>query len=178
MINDRWLVREPEKLYELQYSSFAIPPSIYNFKCYWHLERMRESYAFAVYFVITDSLFFCLLPVIISTFSLVRFIQELQKSNEFCQSATGGGGPNSKQRGIWSLSRTVFALDGVAFLLCLILIFIFTIYWLIIDPNGVFLFETAHYLNCFFVVVVNCYFLTRKFGNLAKIIDSLFGAKR
>ena len=73
-INDRFLIREPEKLYELQFSSLTIPPSIYNFKCYFHLERIRESYGFVIYFVITDSIFY-LVPVIISTFSLARFSQ-------------------------------------------------------------------------------------------------------
>ena len=78
MINDRFLLRQTEKVYELQHSSFAIPPSIYNFRCYDHLERMRESYAFVVYFVITDSLFY-LVPIIVSTFCLVRFFQEFRQ---------------------------------------------------------------------------------------------------
>ena len=73
-INDRFLIREPDKLYELQFSSLAIPPSIYNFKCYPHLSRMRESYGFVLYFVITDSLFY-LIPIIITTFSFIRFVK-------------------------------------------------------------------------------------------------------
>ena len=46
---------------------------LYNFKCYYHLEMMRESYAFIVYFVITDSLFY-LIPIIVSTFTLVSLL--------------------------------------------------------------------------------------------------------
>ena len=86
MINDRILLRQTEKVYELQHSSFAIPPSIYNFRCYAHLERMRESYAFVVYFVITDSLFY-LVPIVVSTFCLVRFFQELRQSLDFRRQA-------------------------------------------------------------------------------------------
>ena len=73
MINSQRLIREAEKLYELQYSSFAIPPSVYNIRCYPHLEAMRESYAFVIYFVITDSLFY-LIPAVVSTVSLFRFV--------------------------------------------------------------------------------------------------------
>ena len=32
MINDRFLLRHTEKIYELQHTSFAMPPSIYNFR--------------------------------------------------------------------------------------------------------------------------------------------------
>ena len=59
---------------------------------------MRESYAFVAYFVITDSLFY-FIPIIVSTFSLFRFFQNLQKSFEFQHriregkgEAGGGGG--------------------------------------------------------------------------------------
>ena len=82
IINARFFMREPEQLYELQYSSFAIPESLYNFRCYHHLEKMRESYAFVLYFVVTDSLFY-FVPIIVCSFSLVRFAQELKKSLDF-----------------------------------------------------------------------------------------------
>ena len=82
LLNNHFGLREPEQLYELQYSSFAIPESLYNFRCYHHLEKMRESYAFVLYFVITDSLFY-FVPIVVCSFSLVRFVQELKKSLDF-----------------------------------------------------------------------------------------------
>ena len=45
----------------------------------------------------------------------------------------------------------------------------FTIYWLIIDSEAVFLFETAYYLNIFFILVVSFYFTMRTLGLWAKI---------
>ena len=106
MINERFLMREPEKLYELQFSSFANPPRAYNFKCYHHLEKMRESSAFLVYFVITDSLF-CFFPLVICAFSLVRFFQELKKSVDFHQRMAGESKPAQlKIRGDHDLNST------------------------------------------------------------------------
>ena len=175
-VNDRFLLREPEQLYELQFSSFAIPPTLFSFECYHHLEDMRESYAFVIYFVITDALFY-LIPVIVCTFSLVRFVQELQKSLDFQQRATnsgGGGKMKKKKKGLWNLSRSVFALDSLAFLVSLLAIICFTIYWLVVDPDAVFLFETAHYLNTFSIMVISFYFLIKKFGILAKVVNSMY----
>ena len=137
---------------------------------------MRESYAFVIYFVITDALFY-LIPVIVCTFSLVRFVQELQKSLDFQQRATnsgGGGKMKKKKKGLWNLSRSVFALDSLAFLVSLLAIICFTIYWLVVDPDAVFLFETAHYLNTFSIMVISFYFLIKKFGILAKVVNSMY----
>ena len=168
-INDQFLVRQTEKIYELQHSSFAIPPSIYNFRCYEHLERMRESYVFVVYFVITDSLFY-FVPIIVSTFCLVRFFQELQKSLDFQRSSSARSQSATKQkRGLWTLSRSVFAFDCLSFLLSLIVIICFTIYWVVIDSDAVFLFETAHCLNVFLIIVVSVYFSLRTIGLWIKI---------
>ena len=170
MINDRILLRQPEKLYELQHSSFAMPPYISNYECRPHMEKMRESYAFVVYFVMTDSLFY-FIPIIISTFSLVRCFQELQKSLDFQRRSTGAGADRKGKERLWNLSRSVFALDCVCFLLSLTLIVCFTIYWLIVDSEGIFLFETAHFLNTFFILVVSFCFMARKFGLWLKIFN-------
>ena len=194
-------MREPDKLYEFQYTSFAIPPSLYSFECYHHLEMMRESYAFVFYFVVTDSLFY-LIPAAVSAFSIVRFLQKLQKSldfqNRMIAGNGGGGGGGSgreggggegggagggigsdaagkkKKKSLWTLSRSVFALDALAFLLTLLTLICFTIYWLVVDPDAVFLFETVHYLNTFFVIVVSLYFVLRTFGLWAKIFNSIY----
>ena len=164
-INDGLFVREPEKLYELQYSSFAIPPYLYNFRCYPHLEWMRESYAFVLYFVIADSLYY-VVPIIISIYSLVRFGQEMEKFVNFqCQSST--------QRKLWTITRVIFTWDSFIFLLALLIMLCFTVYWLVVDPEAVFLFETSHYLNTFLIIIISTYFLLRKIGHLAKIIESL-----
>ena len=176
-INDRFLIREPEQLYELQFSSFSIPPSLYNFQCYPHLEKMRESYAFVLYFVFADSLFY-FVPIIVCTFSLVRFVQELKKSLDFqrraANTAATATSANRKQRAFWNVSRSVFILDTVTFLLALLVIICFTIYWLVVDPDAVFLFETVHYLSTFFTIVISLYFFVRKIGILAKIANSLY----
>ena len=168
MINDQFLLRHTEKIYELQHTSFAIPPSIYNFRCYVHLERMRESYVFVVYFVITDS-FFYLIPVIVSTFSLVRFFQELQKSLNFQRKSVSG----SKSGDFWTLPRLVLALDCFFLLLSLLTIVCFAIYWLVVDPESVFLFESAHYLNIFTILVISFYILMRNFGLVARMLSTL-----
>ena len=192
MINDKFLMREPDKMYELQYSSFAIPPSHYSFKCYHHLEMMRESYTFVLYFVVTDTLFY-LIPIAISTFSVIRFFQKLQKSIDFqnriaSESGKGGGGggkgddskgsgktkSGKKRKSLWTLSRIIFFFDTVAFLATLLILICFSLYWLVIDPNAVFLFETVHYLNTFFVIMVSVYFVLRKFGLWAKIFNSVY----
>ena len=166
-INDRFLLRHTEKIYELQHTSFAIPPAIYNFRCYVHLERMRESYVFVVYFVITDSLFY-LIPVIVSTFTLVRFFQELHKSAAFQRKAA------NKTVQFWTLSRLVLALDCFFLLISLIAIICFATYWLVVDSDAVFLFESAHYLNIFTIMVISFYLLTRTFGQLAKISSLVY----
>ena len=127
---------------------------------------MRESYAFILYFVVTDSIFY-LVPILVSTFSIVRFLQELQKSLDFQRQVS----TSANKKGLWNLTRSVFALDSIAFLLSLLTIVCFTAYWLVVDPNAVFLFETVHYLNLFFVTVVSVYFMVRKFCLLAKIFD-------
>ena len=179
LINTRFLVRETEQIYELQFSSFAIPQSLFNFRCYHHLEKMRESYAFVFYFVVCDSLFY-LIPIIVSTFSLVRFAQELQKSLDFQQRATAastastGANEKRKKKKIWNLTRSVFALDSLAFLLSLLIILCFTLYWLVIDPDAVFLFETVHYLNTFFIMVVSFYFLVRKIILSVKVFNTVY----
>ena len=174
LINSRFLVRETEQIYELQFSSLAIPQSLFNFRCYPHLEKMRESYAFVLYFVVCDSLFY-LIPIIVSTFSLVRFAQELQKSLDFQQRSTAAASAvGSKKKKIWNLTRSVFALDSLAFLLSLLIILCFTMYWLVIDPDAVFLFETVHYLNTFFIMVVSLYFLVRKIVLSVKIFNSVY----
>ena len=173
-INDKFL-REPEQLYELQYSSLAIPPSLYNFQCYAHLEYMRESYAFVVYFVICDTLF-CLIPIIVSVFSLVRFAQELQQSLDFQRKATLNS--QGEHLNFWTVKRSVFMYDYVAFLLTLLSIISFSIYWLVVDPDAVFLFETAFYLNTYFIFAVSFYFTLRKLGLCANIFHSVLHTVR
>ena len=168
MINDQFFLRHTEKIYELQHTSFAIPPSIYNFRCYSHLERMRESYVFIVYFVIADSLFY-LIPVIVSTFSLVRFFQELQKSLNFQRQSVSG-----KSGNLWTLPRLVLALDCFFLLLSLLAIVCFAVYWLVVDPESVFLFESAHYLNIFTIMVVSFYILMRNLGFIARMLLTLY----
>ena len=167
-INDRRLLRHTEKIYELQHTSFAMPPAIYNFRCYVHLERMRESYAFVVYFVITDSLFY-LIPIIISSFSLVKFFQKLQKSVRFHREST-----SQKTSHLWTLSRLMLALDCFFLLVSLMAIIIFAIYWLVVDPDAVFLFESAHYLNIFTILVIASYLLMRTFGFFAKMSSTIY----
>ena len=175
IVNDRFLLREPDQLYELQFSSLSIPPTLFSFECYYHLESMRESYAFVVYFVITDTLFY-LIPIIVCSFTLIRFAQELQKSLNFQEKATTTAANASKKRskGLWNLTRGVFAFDSLAFLLSLLTIMCFTIYWLVVDPDAVFLFETAHYLNTFFILVISFYFFLRKIGLLVKVLDYVY----
>ena len=167
-------MREPEKLYELQYSSFAIPPSLYSFECYHHLETMRESYAFVIYFVFIDSLYY-LIPIAVSSFSFVQFLRELHKSlNFYNNQATTGKNTSKKRKHLWNLSRSVLAVDVVVFWLTLLILVCFTIYWLVVDPDAVFLFETVHYLNTFFVILVSVHFSLRKFGLLAIIFNSVY----
>ena len=168
-INDKAL-REPERMYELQYSSWAIPPTLYNFKCYPHLERMRESCVFVVYFVICDSLF-CLIPIIVSVFSLVRFTQELQKSLEFRRKANVN---NKRSFNFWTVARSVFFYDYVVFLLTLLSIILFNVSWLIIDSRAVFLFETAFYINTYFVFMVSLYLSLQKLSLFLHIFYSVF----
>ena len=94
---------------------------------------------------------------------------EIQKSVQFRERATGGR--REQQTRIWNLSRTVFAFEYVSFLLSLLSLTFFNVYWLIIDSEAVFFFETAHYFNTFFIFVVSLYFLMQKFGVLAKIVN-------
>ena len=96
---------------------------------------------------------------------------ELQKSFKFQASATGGRRQQDKKKSIWNLSRSVFALDCLSFLLCLLSILCFKFYWLVIDSKAVFFNETAHYLNTFFIFVVSLYFMVRKLGIWARIIE-------
>ena len=161
-IRDRFLMREPDQLYELQFSSFSIPPTLFSFQCYPHLENMRDSYAFVIYFVVTDTLFY-IIPIFVCSFTLLRFAQELQKSLNFQEKAMTNA-DKKRKKGLWNLTRCVFAFDSLAFLLSLLTIMCFTIYWLVIDPDAVFLFETTHYLNTFFILVISFYFFLRKIG--------------
>ena len=73
---------------------------------------------------------------------------ELKKSFKFQERATGGR-RQDKKKSVWNLSRSVFALDCLSFLFCLLSILIFKFYWLVIDSKAVFFNETAHYLNTF-----------------------------
>ena len=68
----------------------------------------------------------------------------------------------------------MFVIDAVAFLLALVIIICFTIYWLVVDPDAVFLFETVHYLNTFFILVVSFYFLIQKIGILVKVANFVY----
>ena len=169
MINNQFLLRKTEEIYELQHTSFAMPPSIYNFRCHSHLEKMRDSYVFVVYFVITDSLFY-LFPIIISTFALVKFFQELQKSVDFHRKSTSVKKSNNS---LWTVSRLVLALDCGVLLACLMAIIIFATYWLVVDSDAVFLLSSAHYLNMFTIMVITFYLMMRTLGLVAKISSTL-----
>ena len=72
---------------------------------------------------------------------------------------------------LWNLSRAILAFDCFTFLLSLLLIICFTIYWLLIDSDGIFLFETAQYLNTFFLIVVISYLFVQKMVLWAKILN-------
>ena len=115
----------------------------------------------------------------------VRFFQEIRKSLEFQRRATSAApsdGRNNNdnhtskknKRKLWTVARSVWVLDSVEILLSLLTMICFTVYWLIIDPSAVFLFETVHYLNTFFVMIVSFYFTVRKFGLCAKVCDTFF----
>ena len=115
----------------------------------------------------------------------VRFFQEIRKSLDFqrrATSTTASDGRNNNdnhtgkknKRKLWTVARSVLVLDSVAFLLSLLTMICFTVYWLIIDPNAVFLFETVHYLNTFFVMIVSFYFMVRKFSLCVKVCDTFF----
>ena len=81
---------------------------------------------------------------------------------------------SKKRKHLWNLSRSVLAVDVVVFWLTLLILVCFTIYWLVVDPDAVFLFETVHYLNTFFVILVSVHFSLRKFGLLAIIFHSVY----
>ena len=111
---------------------------------------------------------------VICFLSQVRFFQELQKSLVFQRRATSGQNNHiNKKRAFWTLSRSVLALDSLAFSLSLLIIICFTGYWLVVDSHAVFLFETAHYINTFFIIVVSFYFMVRKVGLSAKVFNSM-----
>ena len=108
------------------------------------------------------------------TISIHRFAKALKRSESFRRGAQVAPAPANERNkvGFWNLARSIYALDCGAFLLTLVSLLCFTAYWLIVDPDGVFLFSTVHYLNSFLIFVVSCYFMLRKFGHWAKIINS------
>ena len=65
-------------------------------------------------------------------------------------------------------------MECLSFMASLVIIIGFTVYWLIIDPEAIFLFETAHYLNTFFILVVSSFFVIQKLGLMAKIVNSAY----
>ena len=140
--------------FELQHSSLTIPFYHISPKCTWHLDAMRDSLAFQLYFVMSD----CLIPlvaIIVITYSTLFFFLEIKKGHSFREAATGGG--NVKHRRFWTFPRIAFLLNVLVIDAILIAQVCFIIYWLIIDVNGVFMIQIIRYMELFYFYSLTFY---------------------
>ena len=132
--------------YELQHTSVALPFQHFSPMCSFHLNQMRDSLVFQIYFVMFDSIF---LIIIISVviYSTVYFFIELKKGAAFREKSSSA---SAKKQPFWTSSRIAFL--GISLLTVMVLMaqIIFAIYWLVIDFDGVFLVEIIRYFELFY----------------------------
>ena len=150
-INEQQFFQYP---FELQHSSFTIPFYHISPLCTWHLDAMRDSLAFQLYFVMSDCLI-SLGAIIVITYCTLFFFLEVKKGNSFREAATGGG--IAKRRRFWTFPRIGFLLNVLVTDAILIAQVCFIIYWLIIDVNGVFMIQIIRYTELFYFYSLTFY---------------------
>ena len=133
--------------FELQHTSIALPFQHFSPKCYFHLDQMRDSLVFQLYFVLTDCLFLVVI-IIVVIYSTVFFFLEIKKAHEFRASASSAGA--KKANTFWTLPRVGFLINAIVVVGVLIAQIIFTIFWLVIDFDGVFLVQIIRYIELFY----------------------------
>ena len=135
-----------ELTYELQHTSIAMPFQHYSPKCAFHLDKMRGSLVFQIYFVMCDCIFLIIIISLI-VYSTVYFFLELKKGVEFREKNSSARG--NKLR-FWTLPRISFLSTSLLVTAVLVAQILFTIYWLIVDFDGVFLIiEIIRYIQLF-----------------------------
>ena len=153
---------EIELLFELQHSTAAMPFYHMSPMCTFHLDSMRDSWAFQLYFVMSDCL--VLVIVIISvTYCTFFFFLEIKKSLEFRETCTVG------RRPFWTLPRLSFLFTAVLTISMLIIQISFSVYWLIIDFDGVFMIQIIRYIEIFYFYSITIYMTFLSFIKLMQL---------
>ena len=147
--------REVDFLYELQHTTMNLPFYHTSPMCSYHLDRMRGSLAYQLYFVISDCLFLVIIIISI-TYSTLFFFLEVKKCKKFRESAALGT-KNNKPRRFWTLPHLSIVFNVVLTIAVLVSQILFTVYWLIIDFDGVFLIEIIRYIELFYFYSLTFY---------------------
>ena len=153
-------------LYELQHTTNMLPFYHTSPMCTYHLDKMRGSLAFQLYFVMSDCLFLVIIIISI-TYSTLFFFLEIKKGKEFRKKATIRN--KAKQQQFWTLPRLTFIFNVVLIITVLISQIMFTVYWLIIDPDGVFLIEIIRYIELFYFYSLTFYLAVLSFIKLLQL---------
>ena len=149
-------VQQIEMEYELQHSTVALPFHQMSPECKPYPDSMRDSLAFQLYFVMSDCLLLVAVIVVI-TYSTVFFFLEMLKRNAFRASATSSA-HSQQQRAFWTLPRITYCLNVVLIDALLLTQICFTVYWLIVDFDGVFLIQIIRYIELFSFYSLTFYF--------------------
>ena len=142
-----------ELTYELQHTSIALPFQFFSPRCSFHLDQMRDSLAFQLYFVMTDCLLLVVI-IIVVVYSTVFFFLEITKAKAFREKVSTAG---AAKQVFWTLPRIAFLMNAILVVTVLLAQIIFTIYWLIIDFNGIFLIQIIRYIELFHFYSISCY---------------------
>ena len=139
--------------YEMQHSSVALPFQQSSPLCLFHLEQMRDSLAFQIYFVMCDSLFLVAV-IVLAIYSTLFFFLEIKKGKEFRESTSSAG---KAKRRFWTFPRIAFLSNVVLLVAVLLSQILFAIYWLVIDFDGVFLLEIIRFIELYYFYSLTFY---------------------
>ena len=133
----------------MQHSTSSLPYYHTSPSCKFHLDMMRDSLAFQLYFVMFDCLFLVVI-VIIVCYSTLMFFLEIWKGNAFRQSVSSSAAATADKRRFWTLPRLSFLFTAILLVSVLLSQILFTVYWLVTDFDGVFLIDLIRYMELYY----------------------------
>ena len=155
--------------YEMQHSTTTLPFYHTSPSCTFHLDMMRDSLVFQLYFVTFDCLFLVVIAIVVC-YSTIMFFLEIRKGNAFRQAATSGGAAGAaNRRRFWTLPRLSFLSTAILFVSNLLSHILFTVYWLVTDFEGVFLIELTRYIELYHFFSLILYLVATSFVKIMQL---------
>ena len=155
-----------ELIYEMQHTSMAMPFTHFSPECTYHLDQMRDSLVFQIYFVMFDCLFL-IMVISVVTYSTLYFFLEIKKGAEFRERSSSSAAV--KRHKFWTLPRVSFLCNAILTVAVLMAQILFTIYWLIVDVNGVFLVEIIRFIELFYFYSITAYLSAQSITKLLQL---------